>query len=101
MGPYPPQTVLIIGGGEFGLACAEELANTTYKGHANLITVVDRSATPPSVDAASSDLNKVNTIPLPATLSRCGAAIGGCVFFPNFDLAVAASRIARATRKSS
>ncbi|WVF69409.1 hypothetical protein IAT40_004186 [Kwoniella sp. CBS 6097] len=55
----PPKTVLIIGGGVFGGATALSLALGLYKGHANLITVLDRSAAPPATDAASYDYNKI------------------------------------------
>lgn len=55
----PPQSVLIVGGGEFGATTALELARGAYAGKAHLITVLDRSATPPSTDAASYDFNKL------------------------------------------
>ncbi|GAA6043979.1 hypothetical protein JCM8097_003418 [Rhodosporidiobolus ruineniae] len=57
--PSPPQTVLIVGGGEFGACTAEALAEGPYKGNEGLITVVDRGAEPPAVDAACSDYNKI------------------------------------------
>jgi sarcosine oxidase/L-pipecolate oxidase len=59
MPPYPPDRVLIIGGGEFGLSAAAALAESSYRGCEYLITVLDPSATPPSMTAASSDLNKI------------------------------------------
>ena len=55
-----PGKVIIIGGGCFGLSTALELVKGEYKGHGNLITVLDRSSTPPAADAASSDYNKVS-----------------------------------------
>ncbi|BGP43490.1 hypothetical protein JCM10449v2_007525 [Rhodotorula kratochvilovae] len=58
-GPRPPQTVLIVGAGEFGSTAALALAEGPYKGRADLITLVDRGAEPPAVDAASSDYNKI------------------------------------------
>ncbi|TNY23120.1 FAD dependent oxidoreductase [Rhodotorula diobovata] len=58
-GPQPPQTVLIVGAGEFGATAALALAEGPYKGHGDLITLVDRGAEPPAVDAASSDYNKI------------------------------------------
>lgn len=62
-GPQPPQTVLIVGAGEFGATAALALAEGPYKGHGDLITLVDRGAEPPAVDAASSDYNKVRLAP--------------------------------------
>ncbi|BGP20106.1 hypothetical protein JCM10213_002643 [Rhodosporidiobolus nylandii] len=58
-GPVPPQKVLIVGAGEFGSCAALGLAEGAYKGQADLITVVERGAEPPAIDAASSDYNKV------------------------------------------
>ncbi|GAA5917725.1 hypothetical protein JCM6882_009362 [Rhodosporidiobolus microsporus] len=58
-GPHPPQIVLIVGAGEFGSTTALALAEGPYKGHGDLITVIDRGVEPPAVDAASSDYNKV------------------------------------------
>ncbi|WVQ96909.1 hypothetical protein IAU59_004017 [Kwoniella sp. CBS 9459] len=55
----PPKSILIIGGGVFGGATALSLALGPYKGHASLITVLDRSAEPPAADAASYDYNKI------------------------------------------
>ncbi|OCF40029.1 hypothetical protein I317_06167 [Kwoniella heveanensis CBS 569] len=49
----------IIGGGVFGGATALSLALGSYKGHADLITILDRSAEPPAADAASYDYNKI------------------------------------------
>ena len=63
-GPQPPQTVLIVGAGEFGATAALALAEGPYKGHAHLITLCDRGVEPPAVDAASSDYNKVRLSPL-------------------------------------
>ncbi|GAA6063710.1 hypothetical protein JCM10212_004437 [Sporobolomyces blumeae] len=57
--PVPPQRVVIVGGGEFGSTAAVALAEGPYRGHARLITVVERGAEPPAVDAASSDYNKI------------------------------------------
>ncbi|EMS23276.1 hypothetical protein NBRC10512_004309 [Rhodotorula toruloides] len=57
--PAPPATVLIVGGGEFGSTTALALAEGPYRGHGNLITVLERGAEPPAVDAASSDYNKI------------------------------------------
>ncbi|BGP11391.1 hypothetical protein JCM10049v2_007296 [Rhodotorula toruloides] len=57
--PAPPATVLIVGGGEFGSTAALALAEGPYRGHGNLITVLERGAEPPAVDAASSDYNKI------------------------------------------
>lgn len=59
--PAPPQTVLIVGGGEYGLSAALALAEGPYSSAPSLITVLDRSASPPSLDAASSDINKVRS----------------------------------------
>lgn len=53
------ESIIIVGGGAFGLTTALELVNTKYKGRGHLITVLDRSSTPPAADAASSDYNKV------------------------------------------
>ena len=53
------EKILIIGGGCFGLSTALELVKGKYKGKGHLITVLDRSSTPPAADAASSDYNKV------------------------------------------
>lgn len=55
----PPQRVLIVGAGEFGSTTALTLAEGVYKGQAHLITVLERGAEPPAIDAASSDYNKV------------------------------------------
>ncbi|KAH8919391.1 FAD dependent oxidoreductase [Atractiella rhizophila] len=55
----PPQRITIIGGGAFGLSTALALSRGPYKGKGDLITVLDRSASPPAKDAASSDLNKI------------------------------------------
>ncbi|GAA6008334.1 hypothetical protein JCM10207_000089 [Rhodosporidiobolus poonsookiae] len=55
----PPQSVLIVGGGEFGSTAALSLVEGPYRGHGELITLVERGAEPPAVDAASSDYNKV------------------------------------------
>ncbi|GAA5926579.1 NAD(P)/FAD-dependent oxidoreductase [Sporobolomyces koalae] len=57
--PVPPQTVLIVGGGQFGSCAAASLAQGSYKGHEHLITVIERGAEPPAIDAASSDYNKI------------------------------------------
>ncbi|KAJ8291776.1 L-pipecolate oxidase [Rhodotorula toruloides] len=57
--PAPPATVLIVGGGEFGSTAALALAEGPYRGHGNLVTVLERGAEPPAVDAASSDYNKI------------------------------------------
>ncbi|BGP35375.1 hypothetical protein JCM10296v2_007211 [Rhodotorula toruloides] len=57
--PAPPATVLIVGGGEFGSTAALALAEGPYRGHGDLITVLERGAEPPAVDAASSDYNKI------------------------------------------
>lgn len=57
--PTLPIKVLIVGGGEFGTATALSLVKGPYAQHASLITILERSATPPASDAASSDLNKV------------------------------------------
>ncbi|GAA6057872.1 hypothetical protein RTBOTA2_006264 [Rhodotorula toruloides] len=57
--PAPPATMLIVGGGEFGSTAALALAEGPYRGHGNLITVLERGAEPPAVDAASSDYNKI------------------------------------------
>lgn len=59
--PRPPQTVLIVGAGEFGSTTALSLAEGPYRGHESLITVVERGAEPPALDAASSDYNKVSS----------------------------------------
>lgn len=56
--PTPSTRILIVGGGEFGLSTALSLVKQGLI-RPDLITVVDRSATPPSLDAASSDLNKI------------------------------------------
>lgn len=53
------ESIIIVGGGAFGLTTALELVGGKYKGKGHLITVLDRSATPPAADAASSDYNKV------------------------------------------
>ncbi|KAL1404827.1 hypothetical protein Q8F55_008437 [Vanrija albida] len=70
----PPQRVLIVGAGEFGSTTALALARGAYKGHEHLITVLDRSPTPPATDAASYDYNKIvrqeYTDPLYANLAR-------------------------------
>lgn len=55
------ESVLIVGGGAFGLSTAWELVKGKYKGHGGLITVLDRCDSPPAADAASSDYNKVRT----------------------------------------
>ncbi|GAA5872185.1 hypothetical protein JCM16303_001003 [Sporobolomyces ruberrimus] len=72
--PRPPQRVLIIGAGEFGSTTALSLAEGPYKGHEGLITVVERGAEPPALDAASSDYNKIvrseYSDPLYAKLAR-------------------------------
>lgn len=52
----------IVGGGVFGTATALSLIKGPYAQHGHLITLLDRSATPPATDAASSDLNKVASI---------------------------------------
>ncbi|GJN90309.1 hypothetical protein Rhopal_003318-T1 [Rhodotorula paludigena] len=57
--PAPPQTVLIVGAGAFGSTTALALAEGPYKGRADLITVLDRAADPPALDAACSDYNKI------------------------------------------
>ncbi|KAM0752595.1 FAD dependent oxidoreductase [Meredithblackwellia eburnea MCA 4105] len=57
--PSPPSKVLIVGTGEFGVATALSLVEGPYQGKGHLITLLDRSADPPSLDAASSDLNKI------------------------------------------
>ena len=49
----------MVGGGCFGLSAALALVQGDYAEHENLITVIDRSDDPPSLDAASSDYNKV------------------------------------------
>jgi len=54
------ETILILGGGAFGLSTALELVKGKYEGKGHLITILDRSATPPATDAASSDYNKVS-----------------------------------------
>ena len=59
MSPAPPQTVLIVGAGEFGSMTALTLAEGPYKSRPDLITVLERGAEPPAIDAASSDYNKV------------------------------------------
>ncbi|GAA5865569.1 hypothetical protein JCM8547_007652 [Rhodosporidiobolus lusitaniae] len=59
-GPVPPQRVLIVGAGEFGSTTALALAEGPYKGHGDLITVIDRGEDGNlAVDAASSDYNKI------------------------------------------
>jgi hypothetical protein len=47
-----------------GLSLAYELAVGPYKTAPHLVTLLDRSATPPSLDAASSDHNKVTPLHL-------------------------------------
>ncbi|GAA5863522.1 hypothetical protein JCM3774_006511 [Rhodotorula dairenensis] len=59
MAPAPPQSVLIVGGGEFGSMTALTLAEGPYKSRPDLITVLERGAEPPAIDAASSDYNKI------------------------------------------
>lgn len=61
--PLPVCSLQIVGGGEFGTATALSLVKGAYAQHGSLITILDRSATPPSNDAASSDLNKVGRAP--------------------------------------
>jgi len=56
------EKILIVGGGAFGLSTALELVKGKYEGKGHLITILDRSATPPASDAASSDYNKVSPI---------------------------------------
>ncbi|GAA6021415.1 hypothetical protein JCM11491_006701 [Sporobolomyces phaffii] len=72
--PRPPQTVLIVGAGEFGSTTAVSLAEGPYRGHEHLIRVVERGAEPPALDAASSDYNKIvrseYSDPLYARLAR-------------------------------
>lgn len=46
--------ILIVGSGCFGISTAYHLLRRGYKN----VTVVDRAETLPSVDAASTDLNK-------------------------------------------
>lgn len=65
----PPQSVLIVGAGEMGALTALSLAEGLYKSHPHLITVVERGAEPPAIDAASSDYNKVRP-PRPNNLPR-------------------------------
>lgn len=48
------RSILIVGGGTFGISTAYHLAQRGYKN----VTVLDRSA-PPSVEAAGNDINKV------------------------------------------
>ncbi|SCV71699.1 BQ2448_3287 [Microbotryum intermedium] len=55
----PPTSILIVGCGCFGASTALSLIRGKYVNHAQLITILDRSATPPEVDAASSDINKI------------------------------------------
>ncbi|BGP58199.1 hypothetical protein JCM8202_004738 [Rhodotorula sphaerocarpa] len=55
----PPQSILIVGAGEMGALTALSLAEGLYKSHPHLITVVERGAEPPAIDAASSDYNKI------------------------------------------
>ncbi|CAD6565718.1 MAG: hypothetical protein CYPHOPRED_005922 [Cyphobasidiales sp. Tagirdzhanova-0007] len=52
-------SILIVGGGVFGLSTALSLAQGRFKSHPEDLLVLDRSATPPEEDAASSDLNKI------------------------------------------
>lgn len=55
----PPPTILIVGGGEFGLSFALSLAQSPkYQGYTDRITVLDRSADPPSLDAGESCCKK-------------------------------------------
>lgn len=61
MSPAPPQTVLIVGAGEFGSMTALTLAEGPYQSRPDLITVLERGAEPPAIDAASSDYNKVRS----------------------------------------
>ncbi|WVW84352.1 hypothetical protein I302_106386 [Kwoniella bestiolae CBS 10118] len=55
----PPKRVLIVGSGEYGSSTALSLIKGTYKNHGHLITMLDRSAEPPAMDAASYDFNKI------------------------------------------
>lgn len=74
----PPQTILIVGAGCFGAATALSLCQGKYREHehcgslslfllvgdlltvvSTVITILDRGAEPPAVDAASSDHNKI------------------------------------------
>lgn len=58
--PAPPRSVLIIGAGEFGSTTALALAEGPYRGHEDLITVIERGGENGfASDAASSDYNKV------------------------------------------
>ncbi|GAA5865610.1 hypothetical protein JCM1840_001460 [Sporobolomyces johnsonii] len=57
--PHPLQRVLVVGAGEFGSSAALALAEGPYRGRADLITLLERGAEPPAIDAASSDLNKI------------------------------------------
>ncbi|GAA5940987.1 hypothetical protein JCM1841_006212, partial [Sporobolomyces salmonicolor] len=56
--PKPPQRVLVVGAGEFGSSAALALAEGPYSGRGDLITLLERGAEPPAIDAASSDINK-------------------------------------------
>ncbi|GAA6038789.1 hypothetical protein JCM8097_002891 [Rhodosporidiobolus ruineniae] len=58
-GPAPPQRVVVVGGGQFGATTVQALLEGPYKGRGDLITIVDRGAEPPAVDAAISDYNKI------------------------------------------
>lgn len=62
------RSLQIVGGGEFGAATAEALIQGPYNGHESLITILDRAAVPPAVDAASSDYNKVSPPLIPYLL---------------------------------
>jgi sarcosine oxidase/L-pipecolate oxidase len=78
--PRPPQSVLIVGAGEFGSTSALSLAEGAYKGYEGLITVVERGAEPPALDAASSDYNKVSRrrtayLDLEVEISRANLAL--------------------------
>ncbi|GAA5960104.1 hypothetical protein JCM21900_003438 [Sporobolomyces salmonicolor] len=57
--PKPPQRVLVVGAGEFGSSAALALAEGPYSGRGDLITLLERGAEPPAIDAASSDINKI------------------------------------------
>ncbi|CEQ43073.1 SPOSA6832_04969 [Sporobolomyces salmonicolor] len=57
--PKPPQRVLVVGAGEFGSSAALALAEGPYSGRGDLITLLERGAEPPAIDAASSDINKL------------------------------------------
>ncbi|KDE02469.1 hypothetical protein MVLG_06978 [Microbotryum lychnidis-dioicae p1A1 Lamole] len=55
----PPTSILIVGCGCFGASTALSLLRGRYSNFPQLITILDRSATPPEIDAASSDINKI------------------------------------------